>query len=142
MNHIPNNDCISTKLQLLDTMRAYYCKPTHLQHTLISSSNTSTPLPCHETTRTPPTSSGVTAPRNSLSLPPWLPETYELEDAIDRAALLRSEESTSATTGAPGLWIYKPASSNRFVRSFYSLDGLYLCCILLYILYWLQGYLL
>ena len=103
-NHIPNNDCISTKMGLLATMKDFHCNA----------------LLC-----APAPPSPRLSPRSACSMPPWLPETYNLDIPGDRLALLRSEAAVKQTTGADGLWIYKPSSSNRCVvydESFESLN--------------------
>ena len=61
VNHIPNNDCISTKLGLLLTLREKYC-------------------------RIPPNS--VSTVRKAT---PWLPETYQLDSPADVIAIFSIE---------------------------------------------------
>eukprot|EP01041_Mallomonas_annulata_P000088 gene88-116_t len=85
VNHIPNNDVLTTKMGLLDTMRSFYCNNSPRGHTS----------------------------DELVSIPPWLPETYELDMPADRLALIRSEEQRRAVTGVDGMWMYKPTSSNR-----------------------------
>lgn len=87
VNHIPNNEVITTKIGLVETMRDFYCRPKA-------------------------TPGQVTQVMNEFCLP-WLPETYLLDSPSDCQAMLKSEEDICATTGQEGVWIYKPASSNR-----------------------------
>jgi len=76
--HIPNNDCVTTKIGLLATMRDKYCRQT-------SSSN--------------PTSGASAAAARTH--PPWLPHTYDLESPADCMALLAEEERLASGAGRP-----------------------------------------
>ena len=91
VNHIPNNDIITTKLGMLNCLRDYYCA---------SSSSSS---------------------RQERIPTPWLPETFQLDILTDCIQLLEKDKQfqreatqSSLDSSEPShLWIYKPSSSNR-----------------------------
>ncbi|CAN0339753.1 unnamed protein product, partial [Ectocarpus fasciculatus] len=87
VNHIINNDVFTTKLGLVNTLRDFFCRT--FDDMILS-----------------------TSPR----LPtPWLMETYQLDQAIDCAAVLKEDEEATANDTADSihLWIFKPSSGNR-----------------------------
>ena len=121
VNHIINNDVFTTKLGLVNTLRDYFCRTFTL-----GSSNSGSVSPVKGAS----TSSGkkqpaATSARISFDdmissttprLPtPWLMETYQLDQAIDCAAVLKEDEEATAndTAGSIHLWIYKPSCGNR-----------------------------
>lgn len=95
VNHIPNNDIITTKLGMLNCLRNYYCT---------GSSGSS--------------SSGSKQGRIPT---PWLPETFQLDILSDCLELLEKDKQFQQQKRSEGmnssepshLWIYKPSSSNR-----------------------------
>lgn len=89
--HIPNNNVITTKMELLQTMRDAYSRP-------------------------PASTTGPSnASAESIRIPtPWVPETYMLSLPADCAALLDVQRCNDLLPQPENLiWIYKPSSSNR-----------------------------
>lgn len=102
VNHIPNNDCITTKTSLHRTLVDYFCVGS-------GKVDASKGYDSHNV--------------------PWLPATYRLDIAADCAALLRAEREWVEANGQDGIWIYKPACNNRgrgikVVSGYEALQGL------------------
>lgn len=121
VNHIINNDVFTTKLGLVNTLRDFFCRTFHLTS---SNSGSVSPMKGVSTScsKKQPATTGTrisfddmilsTSPR----LPtPWLMETYQLDQAIDCAAVLKEDEEATANDTADSihLWIFKPSSGNR-----------------------------
>ena len=143
MNHIVNNDCFTTKLGLLNTLRDFFCRASNSssslsskgmqpQPSVSSSSGTGTAATSRKGNKINfddllvQSSAGEGAARMPT---PWLMETYQLDVPIDCAAVIKDDEdelaamtnsSTSSSSSGPEgglprypLWIYKPSCGNR-----------------------------
>jgi len=128
VNHIINNDVFTTKLGLVNCLRDFFCRTFHLG---------SSPVPAAALAPSPSKSSSAsgkkqqTLPASSSAgrisfddmilsttprLPtPWLMETYQLDQAIDCAEVLKDDEEAALldTADSTHLWIYKPSAGNR-----------------------------
>lgn len=124
VNHIINNDVFTTKLGLVNCLRDFFCRTFHLA---------SSATPCAASSSSAKSSAGgskkvpvaPSAGRISFDdmiltgtprLPtPWLMETYQLDQAIDCAEVLKDDEEaeTLDTPDSTHLWIYKPSAGNR-----------------------------
>mmetsp|Transcript_21428 Transcript_21428/g.31037 ORF Transcript_21428/g.31037 Transcript_21428/m.31037 type:complete len:826 (-) Transcript_21428:53-2530(-) len=132
VNHIPNNDVITTKIGLLTCLRDHYASCSQSSRTQMTGYSalldTESPVEVLATALTGNATQDI--PKNTASnieqiassrLPtPWMPETYQLDDITDCLALLdadmRLSEAAVGTTregDASVLWIYKPSCSNR-----------------------------
>lgn len=118
MNHIPNNDVLTTKLGLLNSLRDYFCNPSRSS---VGGANNSSII----------FESALDADSLTERLPtPWLPESYQLDLLSDCLALRKDDEKYERESAARGetstenmnLWIFKPSCSNRG-RGVYVLKG-------------------
>jgi hypothetical protein len=116
VNHIINNDCFTTKLGLLNTLRDFFCRPSHSVTSSVS------PLRGGRDNKKPPASGKISFDDmipGSIRIPtPWMMESYQLDQVVDCLSVIKDDESTSATAipvaGRPShLWIYKPSCGNR-----------------------------
>jgi hypothetical protein len=95
--HIQNNNVITTKMELFVTLRDFFCRP----------------------------SPGATGNQTALSVlkrqkgterkpTPWVPETFLLNDPVDRQAVLDVQKADDKAEKPKDLmWIYKPSNLNR-----------------------------
>ena len=120
VNHIPNNDIITTKLGMLNTLRNYYCRG-NASGDDIESSATLLSSVFQQQTQPFDICQAVTATADAFIPPPWLPDTYQLDIITDCLALLAADNEAQNAASQQGtraeevtsLWIYKPSCSNR-----------------------------
>lgn len=93
--HIPNNNVITTKMELFITLRDFYCRP-------------------------PPSTTGPQSPALKRQIAaerkptPWVPETFLLNHPMDCQAVIDLQQANDDSENPQDLmWIYKPSSSNR-----------------------------
>jgi tubulin--tyrosine ligase like protein 10 len=98
--HIPNNDCICTKVGLLTTLRDKFCRPSTIAEVANSTS-------CSQSAGAP-ISSSMSTTIIVRKHPPCLPESYDLDSPSDIQLLFQEIDISPET-----IWIYKPPCSNR-----------------------------
>ena len=99
VNHIPNNDCISTKLGLLLTLREKYCK---------------VPPSCTVRKPTPwlPETYQLDSPADVIAM--FEVENQLSKDKLEKKGSLNNNKIDVEVDGDGGcLWIYKPSCNNR-----------------------------
>lgn len=124
VNHIINNDCFTTKLGLLNTLRDYFCRSSSLGSSSVSPLRGAKGPSTNDGSKK---ASGTSSTRISFDdmilssaprLPtPWMMESYQLDQALDCSAVLKEDEeaflSAKDASAINHLWIYKPTFGNR-----------------------------
>lgn len=122
LNHIINNDCFTTKLGLLNSLRDCFCKPAvaassakQVAPLRRSADSSKPPINFSDLVATSSADGGLTD--GSVRIPtPWLMESYQLDQRADCAAALKDDEDAMArASDSPlkPLWIFKPSFGNR-----------------------------